>query len=466
MENNKKRCGRIATSFISLKKWFKIRIRKIGQLVYLTGVNFFENNLFESANSCAFGFIFSFIPLTLIILTLLVGLLRSSPGVSNFIMGYIDRISNVVDISSIVNQVLGIKSVSFLEVVLAFWVIWMARKLFSSVLGSVNKIFKNIARRKTLINQLFSFLVEFLLVVLIAAAMLFIFVLNRIVELPALRDAMDDLPVDILGQLSSNASIIMYFIIYLFTVVLYRIGSAVKPRWGLCFFYALCSTFVFYETAKLIHIFFNPSNYNLIYGAISSLLILMMQVWFFFNIFLFFAQMLFATEYLDMLSFALLYMLPDVDDSSKWATIKRNLFRKPAVIQTKYPIKKFKAGEKIYSKGDAADCVYYICHGSVCRMSDNDSVTLLKEGSFFGEMHCILNQNRTNTTIAQTNCEITIIASREFLELLQKNPKASSKAISKVSLYTEELYHVEQEKRKVHLLDKFSLDMFTKKENK
>ena len=174
--------------------------------------------------------------------------------------------------------------------------------------------------------------------------------------------------------------------------------------------------------------------------------------------------MLFSTEYLDMLSFALLYLLPNVEDSSKWAVFKRNLFRKPAVIQTKYPVKKFKIGEKIYSKGDVADCVYYICHGTVCRISADDSVTLLKEGSFFGEMHCILNQNRTNTTVAQSDCEITIIGSHDFLELLQKNAKASSKAISKVSSYTEELYHVEQQK-KISLLEKFNLDKFTKNSN-
>lgn len=464
MKQKQKGCSFTAASFAKLKKRIMTRFRKIGQLVYLTGVNFLENNLFESANSCAFGFIFSFIPLTLIILTVIVGLLKSNPSVLQFFMDYINRFNEVVDISSIVNQVLGIKSISFLEIILAFWVIWMARKLFSSVLGSINKIFKNMARRKTLINQLFSFLVEFLLIVLIIAVMLFVFVLNRIIELPAFRDAMDDLPVNLLDRLSSNASLIIYLIIFVFTVVLYRMGSAAKPKMGLCFFYALCSTVCFYFTAKLIHVFFNPSNYNLIYGAISSLLILMMQVWFFFNIFLFFAQMLFSTEYLDMLSFALLYLLPNVEDSSKWAVFKRNLFRKPAVIQTKYPVKKFKIGEKIYSKGDVADCVYYICHGTVCRISADDSVTLLKEGSFFGEMHCILNQNRTNTTVAQSDCEITIIGSHDFLELLQKNAKASSKAISKVSSYTEELYHVEQQK-KISLLEKFNLDKFTKNSN-
>lgn len=456
----KKGCRSFSASFTNLKNRIKTRFRKIGQLFYLTGINYFESNLFESANSCSFGFIFSFIPLTLIILTVIVGLLRSNPTVLNFLMSYLNQFNSVVDLSSIVDQVLGIKSISFLEVILAFWVIWMARKLFSSVLGSINKIFKSIARRKTLINQLVSFFAEFVLVVLIVVVMLFVFVLNRLVEMPAFRDAIEDLPIAPLVRLSSNASILIYLIIYIFTAALYRIGATAKPKMGLCFFYAGLSTVTFYITVIILHNCFNPSNYNLIYGAISSLLILMMQVWFFFNIFLFFAQMLFATEYLDILSFGLLYLLPDVDDSTKWARLKRNLFRKPAVLQTKYETKKYHIGEKIYSKDDKADCVYYICHGTVCRISADDSITLLKEGSFFGEMHCVLNQNRTNTTVAQTECEITIIESHEFLELLQKNERASSKAISKISTYTEELYKQElvkkkKQKRKIHLLDKF-----------
>lgn len=438
--------------FRTLKDNISRRIKKIGQLLYLTTANSFSNNIFESANSCSFGFIFSFIPITLIIFLVLVGLLNSNAALFDYIMKYVTSISSVVDVTGLANQFLNMKSFSWVEFVLGIWIIWMARKLFASVLGGISKIFKSVAGSKTLINQLFSFFIEFLLIVIIVFVMLFIFLINRIVALPSIQEVLDDLPLEALGRISNNASILVYIVIFLFTAVIYRICSGVKPKISLCIFYALASTFCFIICSSLLTVFFNPSKYNLIYGAISSLLILMMRVWFFFNIFLFFAQMLFCAQYLDTLSFALLYMLPDDEKNfSKWAQFKRNLFRKPAVIQTKYEVRKYKYGEVIYNNGDNPDCVYYILKGTVYRYSSDDSVSMLSSGSFFGEMHCVLNQPRTDTAIAQSDCEITIIESEDFLDLLKKDNRASSKAISKVSHYTEEIYKNENRKENILL---------------
>lgn len=441
-----KKARKFVELFHLLKRKLSRRLKKTGQLIYLTTANSFTNNIFESANSCSFGFIFSFIPITLIILTLLVGLLRSHPPLLNFILEYVEPLSAVIDVNSIVNQVMNMKSFSYVEFLLGIWIIWMARKLFASVLGGISKIFKSVSGGKPLINQLISFVIEFILVIIIIFVMLFVFSINRLIERPEIQEIFDDLPFHALATISNNAVILVYIVIFMATAVIYRIGSGIKPKISLCCFYALFSTLAFYACSTFISLFFNPSNYNLIYGAISSLLLLMMRVWFFFNIFLFFAQMLFCTEYLDTLSFALLYMLPENEENlSKWSVFKRSLFKKPAVIQTKYAVKKFKFGDTIYKTGDNPDCVYYILKGTVYRYSQDNSITVLKAGSFFGEMHCVLNQPRTNTTIAQSDCEITIIESEDFLDILKKNQKASAKAISKVSHYTEELYKSEKE---------------------
>lgn len=428
--------------FSKIKEEIHKRLIKVGQLIYLTCQNFLANSLFESANSCSFGFIFSFIPLILIILTITVSVLKAYPAIMSYILVFTEQFKDVIDLTPLVSQIMDIKSISFVEVILGLWVIWMARKMFSSVLSGMNKIFKSVSKRRTLTKQLVVFLVEFLLVILVIFIIFGIFCLNRLLEMPVFNEITESS--ELLIKISSNASFFIYLVIFIFTTVIYRVGASIRPKMGLCIFYALCSTIFFYFCAIIIHKFFNYSNYNLIYGTISSVLVLMMQVWFFFNIFLFFAQMLFVTNFLDILSFGILYLLPDVEDSSSWSNIKRYLFRKPISKQRKYSIKKFEPGQTIYSKGDDADCVYYICRGTVCRYSD-DTTTMLKEGSFFGEMHCVLNQGRTNTAVAHTYCEITVIKSKEFLELLQNNPKAASKAISKVSSYTAEIYGLDKD---------------------
>ncbi|MCQ2590175.1 MAG: YihY/virulence factor BrkB family protein [Treponema sp.] len=429
--------------FHLLQKRIGRRLKKTVQLIYLTTANSFTNNIFESANSCSFGFIFSFIPITLIIISLLIGLLQVRPSILNYVINYIKPLASVIDLNYLVDQVLKIRSFSYVEFLLGIWVIWMARKLFASVLGAISKIFKSVTGGKTLINQLFSFAIEFILVIIIVMVMLFIFSINRLMEQPEILEFFEEAPFNMLRKISSNASMVVYLVIFLVTAIVYKICSHIKLKAGVCSFYAALATIAFYIVSTIISLFFNPANYNMIYGAISSLLLLMMRVWFFFNIFLFFAQMLFCSTYLDTLSFALLYMLPEEENLSKWGKFKRSLFKKPAVIQHKYAVKKFKYGETIYTIGDQADCVYYILKGIVYRYSEDNSISVLKAGSFFGEMHCVLNQPRTNTTIAQSDCEITIIESEDFLDMLKKDNRASSKAISKVSRYTEELYYNE-----------------------
>lgn len=420
-----------------LKQRLIRRFKKIGQLFYLTSANAFNNNIFESANSCSFALIFSFIPISLIIMLILVGLLKNNQNLLEYIITSIENVSSLVDVSSVMDTLLNMKSFSLIDFVLGIWIIWMARKLFSSTLGAINKIFKSVSGSRPLINQLFSFFVEFFLVIIIVFVMLLIFLLNQFLEIPSIQQIIDDSPLELLARIGNNASILSYIVIFIFTSVIYRMCSGVKPKISYCIFYAFLSTVTFYFFSNLLTLFFNPSNYNLIYGAISSLLILMMRVWFFFNIFLFFAQMLFCALYLDSLSFLLLYILPDDEkSSSKWAKLKRKLFTNPAVVKTKYEIKKFKFSEKIYSEGDRPDWVYYLLKGTVYRYAKDDSITELKPGSFFGEMHCVLNQQRTDTIIAQSDCEIAVIDAKEFLDLLNKDNRASSKAISKVAKYT------------------------------
>lgn len=432
--------------FAGVKTRFSRRLSKVGQLIYLTCVNFFDNNLFESANSCAFGFIYSFVPVVLIILVFLAAVIRRYPVMLQFVLSMVTQFDEVIDLTPLITQIVSIKSVSWLEFLLGIWIIWMARKMFASVVSAVAKIFKNIKRRGTIINQFFYFLVEFLLVIVIAIVVIATFSINRLLELPAFAEFLVDIPSSVLAKISSNASLVFFLIIFVFTAVIYRVAPAIKPKIRHCIFYAALSTAFFYAATRLIYRFFNISNYNLIYGAISTLIVLMLQVWIFFIVFLFFGQMVFASEFLDTLTFGLLYLLPEIEESSNWVSIKRYMFKRPAVSQTRYETKKYQIGERIYSKGDKPDCVYYILRGTVCRQSDDNGITLLQEGSFFGEMHCILNQDRTNTAVAQSDCEITIFSASEFLELLQSYPRAASKAISKVSTYTAELYKEDEEK--------------------
>ena len=96
----------------SLKAYFKKIFSRFGQILYLTLSNFTKNALWESASACAFGFIFSFIPVTMIIFTVLVGILRIYPNIYNFIISFTEQFDAVVKITPVLDRLLQIRSFS------------------------------------------------------------------------------------------------------------------------------------------------------------------------------------------------------------------------------------------------------------------------------------------------------------------------------------------------------------------
>ena len=69
--------------------------------------------------------------------------------------------------------------------------------------------------------------------------------------------------------------------------------------------------------------------------------------------------------------------------------------------------KNYKAGDIIYSINDTADKIYLIHNGTVRVKSKLGlNLAVLKEGEMFGEVGPIIEEPRTVTVIAETNCTL------------------------------------------------------------
>ena len=113
------------------KKNKKKPIRIIaGQSIYLTLNFYFQNNLDNSASACAFGFLFSFIPITMMIVAILVTILHSSPQIINVLLEFAEQFKDVFDIKPFINSLMKIHSFNWVEFLLAVFIFWMARKFF------------------------------------------------------------------------------------------------------------------------------------------------------------------------------------------------------------------------------------------------------------------------------------------------------------------------------------------------
>ncbi len=421
------------TPKIKIKLKRSQKLTKLGQIIYLTCSNFGGNDLWQSASACSFGFIFSFVPLALIIFTILVGIIRVSPGILEYVNALGAELESIVDIKPFINNIMNKRNFHVVDIFLGVWIVWMARKLFQSIILAMNKIFKFQRKRRGIFNQALMFFSEFILVIVITSIIIFLFGFNTLVS-PNISEQLRAFLPSIVNQNSHTIiTIAMYFVIFISTFFVYRVVSGTKPPVWLCFIYGLLDSLSFYLISLWVSKFMNLSNYNIVYGTISTIIILMMKVYFFFVSFLFFAQMIYVTQYFELLLKCEVYLLPDSEHRGWMVQLRRMLFINPAALKTATNTRFVNQGEVIFNADDKADSVYYIRTGTITEEFENGESQVFEKGSFVGDTLCLLDERFRGTGVAATDCKLIIFTADEFKELMRKSPKAASKALAKLA---------------------------------
>lgn len=411
----------------------------MSQIVYLTARGFFKNNLGMCASACTLGFIFSFIPLIMLILTTFIGILHASPAILEGFSALVANITPVFDINGYINGLKHGFVINWVNFLLAVFVIWMARKMFLSIIQSLSKIFNTVAPARPVINQLLTFAGEVFIVVIVAASFFAAFLTRQIFKLPVFERISSLSPI-LFSHLSNFlVNLVLYIIIFSMTVAAYKIGSGTKPRTRLCIVSALLCTVTFYIAITIISVFMNRANYNTIYGVLGNIIILLFEVYIFFNLFMVFAQMIFTVQFFHSNLLSELYLLPEKNPKNLDDILRRAIFITPSALMTQKNMEIFNPGQEIFKNGETVDSVYYLVSGTI-REERNDSVKTRSAGSFFGDLDFMIDANHRSAATAISECKVIKIPGDDFSELLDKNPKAAVKAMSKLSRYTAKFY--------------------------
>ena len=83
-------------------------------------------------------------------------------------------------------------------------------------------------------------------------------------------------------------------------------------------------------------------------------------------------------------------------------------------------------GEHILKKGDVGDCMYFIASG-VVEVALDSGIVALGSGEFFGEMALINEAPRVADVTAKAFCDLLVLETREFHELLNTNPEVRAR---------------------------------------
>lgn len=424
-----------------MKRRHKKRSAKntVGQLIYLTASFYARNNLYTCAASCAFGFLFSFIPIVMTVLAVLVRIIHASPEIIDSVLSRISEYKTMFDAESFIDGILKVKTFGRIEFVLALFIVLMSRKSFAAVMQGMRRIFHKKIKSRAIFNHALIVTGELALVVIATIIVLAVFAFRNFFMLSPLASLSETLHPFFGVAPGTFITAAEFALIFIIVLLAYRYASETKPRAKLCAACSALCTLSFFTAAKLTNEFLNIANYNIIYGVLSGVMIFLFQTYIFFTLFFIFAQVVYIVQFFDPLLLSELYLLPDRDDTKLNSIVKRTLFITPSAIMNKNNVENYKAGSIIYAKNDRSDDSYYVVSGAV-RINRNGNLSYCDTGSFFGEETCILDQVRTSEAKAETDCKLMKISAEEFRSLLEINHKTAEKALSHISEYVSHVY--------------------------
>lgn len=418
----------------------KITFTTAAQTCFLTASLFIRNNLTSFASACAFGFLFSFIPVVMMIFIILIRILHASPEILYSLINFDRLFSNIFSMQSLLGSIRSIGRVGSFEVFIVISIFWMARRFFASVMDGMYKIFHKAAPPRPVLSQILIFGGEVFIVILTASVIFIIISAQAVFSLPLSGTLKNAAPETFSIMVRCLAGWLPYFLALLFITVTYKTASGTKPPVVLCVTAAASCTLTYRAAVKLMNIFIDKNKYDLIYGVLSHLIVLLMEVFVFFILVLLFAEVIYVIQFFDLLLLGELYLLPSIEAKDLLSLFRRKLFIRPDYLMCgDKNIICCKTGQTVFTLSDTTTDVFYIAEGKI-RLNRQGTYTFFGRGCFFGEQACIFNKKRDEEATAVCNSQIIRIDGSRFRQLIEQDPRVAAKSLSQISDYFTRIY--------------------------
>ncbi|MCR4627171.1 MAG: YihY/virulence factor BrkB family protein [Treponema sp.] len=429
---------RVLSKFLSKLREFAVTAL---QSCYLSIYYYLENDLTICASACAFGFLFSFIPVIFMIIAVLISFVHASPEVLKNFLSLAPFYKEFFSVDQAVAAINKVTGSGIFEILVIVSIFWMARRFFAAVMLSMKKIFHGVVKNRPVISQVLILAGEILCVLFMVTGIIIFASAKTILTFPIFGFLETYFPKFYSDFFQNLVYVVPYLLCWFLIAVVYRVASGTKPRRHLCIFSAFCCTGLFWITVRIMGMFLNINRYNLVYGVLSRLIVLLLEVYIFFIYILFFAQFIYVIQYLNNLLLGELYLLPKQSKKGFFSVLKRKLFINPNYIinHESDNFRSFEKGKIIFTEQEVSDAVYYIVSGSV-QLSRGSQVSIREKGQFFGETGCIFSVPRKGEATALTDCKLLRISAEKFWELIDTNPRITGKALSDTSDYFRNLY--------------------------
>ena len=401
----------------------KDALKSFLQKLIITFQLYGENGLANHAAACAYGFLFSMAPMLLLIVIFIFYVFNPSPQAIISLVTNIPFISSLFDEQWLTSNFFSVTpGISGILSVLG--ILWAARILALAMKRGLLIIFSSTKNRNPVMDTLVTLAVIigvliFILIVIIGSrtARQFYLTLNFLPQTAFQRFAASKTGSDIFNIVLMGAAA---FFIYLYVPV-------VSPKKFSAFLGSLLFVITSFFTASFLGLIVNAPRISFLYGALENIILLLINVFFFFTFFFLGAQFAYVIDSFDALLFSKLRQIKksvSQNASGDSEAGARQLQRMNLLYKLCFPmdgslkkyLRKFKKDEIIISQGDTGDDIFYLAEGEVEILLEIKlhvsapgvvrSAGILKAGSFFGEMGYLLSEDRTATVMAKTNVTV------------------------------------------------------------
>ena len=315
-------------------------------------------------------------------------------------------------------------SSSFYGIVGAVGLLWSSRLVFTSIRNGFDIIFPSNKKRGLIKNNLVSLI--FLPITFVAVLSLFITSavikqLNKAVEIFNLQEFID---LSFLNTITKYYPVVLaLFIIF----ILYKFVPRVKVKGT----YALAGAILFiisiYFTQKILGAFIGASQYNIIYGVISALIIALIWTYILFILFYFYATFIYVMSHYTELEIVKYYETVHY----KSFFLDKLMYTSALSSVKKYELK-INKDDKIFSCDEAGGYIFMLLSGIVFLERDKKFIADIAVNTFFGETGVLGDCMYNSDAVCQVPGYVLKIPKEMYEKMIAVSPNLSNEILNNI----------------------------------
>jgi membrane protein len=397
----------------SLIKYLRLKIAAVWDILWDVVKNFESNGDFNQAAAIALYALLSIIPLFILTVLMAGQFLGSYPNIQGDITDSIQKLTPYFsgDLLAQLGEIDEKQNV--LGWIGIITLVWFSSMIFGAIETAFNLIFRAQSHRNYIVSKLLAISMIPMGWAVGIASVGFTYVATILAQQPFIFK----------GEILILQSFFFrYALPYLVTVLLFTIVYKVIPPVRISWWSALIGSAVFsalMEIAKHIFSWYvtNHTNYNIIFGSLQTVVILVIWVFYVALILLFCAEIISSFQRRDMILLETALLKPHKNR----VTTEERLFLKFGRIYPK--------DEYIFKEGDPGREMYYILDGRV-RLEKRAGqirkvLAELAPGAYFGEIAALIDAPRTASAIATEDCRLAKIDGDTFRNMIRESGEMS-----------------------------------------